>query len=233
MRYLAFAARHRGGDRLPHRFAAARWRLRFRRLLDIRATSPRPPGPCRRPCRASTCSSAAALRAAGETARRPGAAAVGAAGDVTATAAAAAGAGTARSASTCALTCSEVSLASRSTAITVPTGISAPGSTSSSSTVPSCQHSTSIAALVVSTTATMSPFFTWSPGSDAPLEQRALVHVGAERRQAKRDHGERPQSTRAAAAIRPGMGSAASSRCFGYGIGTSALHTRTGGASSS
>ncbi len=52
----------------------------------------------------------------------------------------------------------------RNSAITVPTGIVVPGSTSSRSTVPSCQVSTSTAAFVVSTTATTSPFFTASPG---------------------------------------------------------------------
>jgi ribosomal protein L18E len=35
----------------------------------------------------------------------------------------------------------------------VPTGIVVPGSVSSACTMPSCQHSTSIAALAVSTTA--------------------------------------------------------------------------------
>ena len=46
----------------------------------------------------------------------------------------------------------------------VPTGIFSPGWNNSSATVPSCQHSTSTAALVVSTTATTCPFLMTSPG---------------------------------------------------------------------
>ena len=71
-------------------------------------------------------------------------------------------------------------------------------------------------------------------GMHEPLEEPALGHVGAERRHAEDSrlrHGRPPAARRPTTALT--VGSAASSRCFAYGIGTSALHTRSTGASRS
>ena len=63
-------------------------------------------------------------------------------------------------------------------------------------TVPSNQISTSTAALVVSTTATTSPFFTAWPGAPS-IAAACLVHVGAERRQLELEHAQRCPSSAA------------------------------------
>ena len=72
---------------------------------------------------------------------------------------------------------------------------------------------------------------------DHPLDERARIHIGAERRHAKFGHGirryVRPSAALAAAIIFGACGIAASSRWRAYGIGTSSLHTRPTGASSS
>src|SRR3990167_2189020 len=103
-------------------------------------------------------------------------------------------------------------------AIGVPTGTLAPGSISNSKTSPSCQHSTSTAALAVSTTAITWPRLTVSPGlirhsSSVPSSMSAprdgslksimhastAIHVGCAVRtaspmtQAKRRHDYRQQ----------------------------------------
>ena len=67
---------------------------------------------------------------------------------------------------------------------------------------------------------------------DQPLEERAGLHVGAERGHAEFSHDCPPDRARSRRSPRT-WGSAASSRCLAYGIGTSALHTRATGASSS
>jgi hypothetical protein len=68
-----------------------------------------------------------------------------------------------------------------------------------------------------------------------PLDERAGFHVGTQHRHAEFDHRASAPlvAARAAAAMAVTVGNAASSRCFGYGIGTSAEQTRTMGASSS
>ena len=99
--------------------------------------------------------------------------------------------------------------------------------------MPSCQHSTSTAALVVSTTATTWPRVTVSPGLTSHSFERPLVHVRAERRHLELDHDGLAEEDFTAATILSGCGSAASSRCLAYGIGTSALQTRAIGASRS
>ncbi len=86
------------------------------------------------------------------------------AGTAVVTAAATGPAAVAFSAANSRSTASMLSPAARNTAIGVPTGIVVPGSVSSACTMPSCQHSMSIAALAVSTTATIWPFLTASPG---------------------------------------------------------------------
>ena len=62
-------------------------------------------------------------------------------------------------------------------------------------------------------------------GLHVPLDERAGVHVGAERR-ACGTQLHRPNSLAHGRDDASAAGSAASSRCFGYGIGTSAVHTR-------
>jgi hypothetical protein len=68
-----------------------------------------------------------------------------------------------------------------------------------------------------------------------PLDERAGFHVGAECRHAEFGHRDAGAGIKArtASTIVVGCGSAASSRCFGYGIGTSAEQTRATGASRS
>ena len=71
-------------------------------------------------------------------------------------------------------------------------------------------------------------------GLHEPFEEPALGHVGAERRHAEHarlSHGRSSVRGRDHGAAT--VGSAASSRCFAYGIGTSALQTRSTGASRS
>ena len=67
-------------------------------------------------------------------------------------------------------------------------------------------------------------------GRDAPLDQRAASMSAPSA--GRRTHGHRRTSS-ARRRRCAGPGSAASSRCFGYGIGTSSVHTRATGASRS
>ncbi len=69
------------------------------------------------------------------------------------------------------------------------------------------------------------------PRTDEPLEEGAFGHVRSERGHPELAHDGITSWT--AATTRSTDGSAASSRWRAYGMGTSALHTRTTGASSS
>ncbi len=123
--------------------------------------------------------------------------------------------------------CSFVSPASSRRAITVPTGTLSPGPIASSQTVPGSQISTSIAVLLVSTTATTSPFFTSSPGltfhsisvpsSISAPSDGSLNSIIAWTLRSSLAEGSRSalaeQLLRAATTF-AGCGSAASSRCF-------------------
>ena len=88
----------------------------------------------------------------------------------------------------------------------VPTPTSRPGSTRIRSTRPGLQISISISAFSVSTSPTIAPRFTTSPGFTYQLEHRARLHVGPERRHRIIKHGRspagerRPRSARAGAA---------------------------------
>src|SRR5690606_28920916 len=72
-------------------------------------------------------------------------------------------------------------------------------------------------------------------GLDHPRDERRGLHIRAQRGHLELAHAAAsPASMRSTAATTSAArGSAASSRCFAYGIGTSALQTRAGGASRS
>ncbi len=106
---------------------------------------------------------------------------------------------------------------------------------SSSPITPSSKISTSMSALSVLTTATRSPRCTVSPGCtshsstvpesmSAPSDGMRKIPLGLSHRRSVRV---------AAATTASTLGSAASSSCLAYGIGTSAPHTRSTGASRS
>ena len=144
----------------------------------------------------STCSARARARAAGDT----GGARIAAAGSAVAAPATRAGvAGPAGPSGGGAGACiaagggAALSVASSGVArraMTVPTAICSPGVASNSSTVPSCQLSTSMAAFSVSTTAMIVPFVMACPGVMRHSEQLARLHVRAERRQRYVDHAD-------------------------------------------
>src|SRR5262249_2134574 len=70
-------------------------------------------------------------------------------------------------------------------------------------------------------------------GFDQPFVQGAFVHIGAKGGHFEFDHCASPKRLCTAATILPVWARAACSRCFAYGMGTSALHTRATGASRS
>ena len=99
-----------------------------------------------------------------------------------------------------------------------PTGTTVPGSTRSSETTPLRNVSTSIAALAVSTTATMSPLCTESPGWTSH-SSKVPSSMSAPSEGIVNEATGQPATCRivrrAASAMVAGCGSAASSRCFG------------------
>src|SRR6185437_981500 len=113
------------------------------------------------------------------------------------------------------------------TASGVPTGTLVLGVTSCRPITPSQKISTSIAPLSVSTTATISPRCTSSPGcfSHSTSVPASMSAPRDGMRNSAMDQG-RPMHCFAAATIVGTCGNAASSKGCGYGIGTSALHAR-------
>ena len=89
--------------------------------------------------------------------------------------------------------------------------------TRSSSTTPSSKISTSISALSVSTTATMSPRCTASPGLDPPLERASPRPCRRRARASGTQPSARPPSRAPRRRSSSAWGSAASSRCLRVG----------------
>ena len=207
------------------------------RSTSATVTTPSGPVPTRRS--RSMSRSRACRRAAGEILRRvlsrttgvPAGSRTGAGagrGDVVTAAAGATGAGAATTGAAPAVTAASV--VSRASA--VPIGTSVSGSISSSATTPSVEYLEIDCALVGFNDGDDVAAVYAITRLDQPFDQRAGLHVGAERRHQKLIH-RFCTMVRMRAAMPSTCGSAACSSCAAYGTGTSALHRRATGASSS